>query len=373
MKKSLAILLLILTCIMAACSGDISPTQTDPSETESTHTEITSPENTAPSAPAENNGWTDFTAHTSPTTAATELTEETTVPTQPETTCPPVTETTQHSEPTETEPVVTQPTETVPHVTEPAEQEQPTEPTPTEPAPTEPASTVHQHSYSAEVVKATCTAGGYTVHTCPCGDSYMGSQTPAVGHAYTETVTKPTMWKQGYTTYTCTGCSDSYTDNYTNISEAEKEAFIQEVREATLKYINQFRSEPAESLPGLTQVANFRAVQLHDNFAHSTANLREALAYYQYGEYKTPAGWDPSEYYYDFPGREAISRTSKTGTADEIGKRLAQNFYNSSSHWAYVGSSDYSYIAVGVSYDAASMGGYCWTCCVFVTDTNQYG
>lgn len=363
-RKRFLLLSLLLLAILVGCSTQ---RQTDPM-TDPTNSICTTGAAVTEDPTVETTLPSDTTVTVPPTTAATEPTEETTVPTQPETTCPPVTETTQPSEPAETEPVVTQPTETVPPVTEPAEQEKPTEPAPTEPAPT-----VHQHSYSAEVVKATCTAGGYTVHTCPCGDSYTDSQTPATGHAYTETVTKPTMWKQGYTTYTCTGCSDSYTDNYTNISEAEKEAFIQEVREATLKYINQFRSEPAESLPGLTQVANYRAVQLHDNFAHSTADLREALAYYQYGEYKTPAGWDPSEYYYNFPGREAISRTSKTGTADEIGKRLAQNFYNSSSHWAYVGSSDYSYIAVGVSYDAASMGGYCWTCCVFVTDTNQYG
>lgn len=297
------------------------------------------------------------------TTVATDTTEEMTYPTQPEETTPPTTESTQPSEPTETDPVVTQPTETVPPVTEPAGQEKPTEP----------ATTVHQHNYHTEVVSATCETAGYTVHTCSCGDRYTDSQTPATGHAYVETVTAPTMWKQGYTTFLCSNCSDSYTDNYTNMTEAEKEAFIQEVRDATLKHINQFRSVPAESLPGLTQVANYRAVQLHTNFAHSTKDLREALAYYQYGEYKTPAGWDPSEYYYDFPGREAISRTSKTGNADEIGKRFAQNFYNSSGHWAYVGSNDYSYIAVGISYNAASMGGYCWTCCVFVTDTNQYG
>lgn len=308
-----------------------------------------------------------------PTTAPT--VESVTIPTTIVTTVPPSTQEsllpttgpTQPSQTDETEPVVTQPTETVPPVTkQPKPQEKPTEPVPTEPSPT-----VHLHSYSAEVIGPTCTVPGYTVHSCSCGDSYTDGQTPAIGHTYTETVTAPTMWKQGYTTYTCSRCADSYTDNYTAICEAEKEAFIQEVREATLKYINEFREEPAKSLPGLTQVANYRAVQLHSNYNHSTKDLREALAHFQYGKLIAPEGWDPSEYYYDFPGREAISRSSITGSSEEIGRQLAQNYMNSSGHWDYVGSSDYGYIAVGIAYDATKA--YRWTCCVFVTDTDQYG
>jgi uncharacterized protein YkwD len=185
------------------------------------------------------------------------------------------------------------------------------------------------------------------------------------------------MWQQGYTVYTCTVCSDSYKDDYVNISDDARQAFVEDVKLATAKYLNQYRNDQgspsAPILPGLSKVANYRAKQIRTNFAHSTADLREATAYYQYGKYVTPEGWDPSEYYYSFPGREALGRGNWVGDADEIGKEIAKGFRNSSKHWAYVGSADYSYMAVGVRYSASATGGYHWTVCVFVTDTNEYG
>lgn len=50
--------------------------------------------------------------------------------------------------------------------------------------PTEPAKPAHTHSYTASVVAPTCTSGGYTVHTCSCGNSYTDSETPATGHSW---------------------------------------------------------------------------------------------------------------------------------------------------------------------------------------------
>ena len=57
----------------------------------------------------------------------------------------------------------------------------------------------HEHSYTAVVTAPTCTEKGYTTHTCSrCGDSYVDSETPALGHkcaAYTDI---PTDWaKEG--------------------------------------------------------------------------------------------------------------------------------------------------------------------------------
>ena len=40
----------------------------------------------------------------------------------------------------------------------------------------------HKHSYTAKVTKPTCTADGYTTHTCSCGDSYTDTPTAALGH-----------------------------------------------------------------------------------------------------------------------------------------------------------------------------------------------
>ena len=50
------------------------------------------------------------------------------------------------------------------------------------------------HHHDAVVTAPTCTAKGYTTHTCACGDSYVDSYTDALGHSY----------KNG----TCTRCGE---------------------------------------------------------------------------------------------------------------------------------------------------------------------
>ena len=42
---------------------------------------------------------------------------------------------------------------------------------------------VYEHHYQAEVVEATCTADGYTIYTCTCGDSYITDRTVRAPHA----------------------------------------------------------------------------------------------------------------------------------------------------------------------------------------------
>ena len=72
------------------------------------------------------------------------------------------------------------------------------------------------HSYTAQVTAPTCTAQGYTTHTCSrCGDSYKDTYTAALGHSYAAQVTAPTCTAQGYTTHTCSRCGDNYRDTYT--------------------------------------------------------------------------------------------------------------------------------------------------------------
>ena len=116
--------------------------------------------------------------------------------------------------------------------------------------------TAHEHSYKDVVTAPTCTAKGYTTHTCACGDSYVDTYVDALGHAwdngkvtkeptetetgvktftctrcgetrtetmpviphvhsYTAVVTPPTCTEKGYTTHTC-ACGDSYVDTYTD-------------------------------------------------------------------------------------------------------------------------------------------------------------
>ena len=72
----------------------------------------------------------------------------------------------------------------------------------------------HTHSYKDIVTAPTCTAKGYTTHTCACGDSYVDTYTDALGHAWDSgTVTKqPTATETGVRTYTCTRCSATKTE-----------------------------------------------------------------------------------------------------------------------------------------------------------------
>lgn len=368
MKRNLkaTVVILLLLAILTGCSSNgqpIEPNTTENTVQQNPTTEpatdfITEPSDTE-TAPTEKENEVPLETEPPETTAATE-------PSEPEAT-----------EPIETEPPVTEPpkADPEPEPTAPTVKPKPTKPKPTDPPATEPAK--HTHQYTAKVVKPTCTKGGYTVHTCSCGDSYTDSKTPPGEHSYGKETVKPTMWQEGYTIYTCTVCKDSYKDDYVSISSSDKKAFIEEVRAATVKHLNKLRvndgSTSASTLLKLTEVADYRAKQLQSNYAHSVPDLREALARFEYGEYLTPEGWDPSEYYYHFPGSEAIARGNWVGTADEIGERIAKGFRNSSGHWSYVGSSEYPYIAVGVSYNPSATGNYYWKICVFVITTGQYG
>lgn len=42
----------------------------------------------------------------------------------------------------------------------------------------------HEHKYTDTVTAPTCTAKGYTTHTCACGDKYVDSYTDALGHSF---------------------------------------------------------------------------------------------------------------------------------------------------------------------------------------------
>lgn len=143
-----------------------------------------------------------------------------------------------------------------------------------------------------------------------------------------------------------------------------------EVERKVAEYINSYRSSSATVLSGLTAVARYRSNQLVSNFAHSDGiDVCNAL---QYGEYvdMTQYGMSESDSYYQGYNREAIAKGNFTGTADEIAKRIADGFKNSSSHWSYLGSSEYSYIAVGCTYDEASS---MWYCCICVSSKNYGG
>lgn len=148
-----------------------------------------------------------------------------------------------------------------------------------------------------------------------------------------------------------------------------------EVSERIIYYINQHREQQGSSnltkLSGLTKVAEYRSNQLITNFDHSAEDQRNAYANYKYGEYvdMTEYGLPESNNYYTAHCGEAIAKGQWSGTADDIAKKIADGFRNSSGHWGYLGSTDNRYIAVGCVYNSST--GY-WYCCVLVNNVN-YG
>ena len=78
----------------------------------------------------------------------------------------------------------------------------------------------HTHSYKDVVTAPTCTAKGYTTHTCACGDSYVDTYVDALGHAWDNgKVTKePTETETGVKTFTCTRCNETKTESIPVVS-----------------------------------------------------------------------------------------------------------------------------------------------------------
>ena len=156
------------------------------------------------------------------------------------------------------------------------------------------------------------------------------------------------------------------TESVTPPSTAEIEKYV-------AQYVNQYRSEQGSSkatvLTGLTEVARFRAKQLVTNFSHNS--IPNACNELKYGEFvdMTLYGGTESDSYYQGYNREAIGKGDWFGTAEQIAKRIAKGFKNSSGHWSYVGDSQYGYMAVGVYYNQSEEK---WYCCICMSSKN-YG
>ena len=142
--------------------------------------------------------------------------------------------------------------------------------------------------------------------------------------------------------------------------------FKRQVASYAVQYINAYRGSPCTVLSGMSQVAQYRASQLTWNYGHSTSDKRAALAYYEYGRYidATEFGDDASNSYWEADSAEAICAGFYGTDPEAMGKQIADLIRNSSGHWSYISSSEYSYIGVGVEYREGSQ--YGWYCCVMV-------
>lgn len=144
-----------------------------------------------------------------------------------------------------------------------------------------------------------------------------------------------------------------------------------EVARKTAEKINALRqsqgSPAATILPGLGKVATYRSEQLVTNFSHESSP--DACTVLKYGEYvdMSDCGMPEASYYRGY-NAEAAAKGNWTGTADEIADRIANGFKNSAGHWRYVGSAEYTYMAVGITYKGGT-----WYCCVCVSSQNYGG
>ena len=142
------------------------------------------------------------------------------------------------------------------------------------------------------------------------------------------------------------------------------------IADKVIEYINAFRIEEGTGttvkLSGLTEYVQYRSQQLVTNFAHDTVDERVAATTLRYGEYIEPSLYGMNgEPYYTANAREAIAKTSFSGTVDDVAKHIARMAKNSSGHWNYVGGENYQYIAVGITYENGN-----WYCCIAMSREN---
>ena len=241
----------------------------------------------------------------------------------------------------------------------------------------------HSHSYSSKTVKATCTSGGYTVHTCSCGASYTDSYTDATGHKWSDwkTVKKATESSEGKKEHICTICNKveskiidkiKIQNKYDDVATSNDAKLISE---RTLYYINQYRSKKASMLPNMTAYAEYRAKQLTTNFAHDPQDENAAATALKYGDKHQESIYDPKtntvKYLDNYVYRASCGEAIGQGygyTINDVAKCLADGVYNSADHWRYVGYPDNIYISIGVCYKNGL-----WYCCICTSSTNKYG
>ena len=144
-----------------------------------------------------------------------------------------------------------------------------------------------------------------------------------------------------------------------------------DIEKLVIEKVNAYRiaqgDTAATMLPGLTEVARYRANELTTNFEHrGEQHVSTELKYGQYVDL-APYGM-PEESYYKGFSREAIGMGDWFGTAESMSDRIADGFHHSKGHWSYVGSSKYPYIAVGVTKANGK-----WYVCILMSEENYGG
>ncbi|MBQ8868412.1 MAG: hypothetical protein IJ027_01665 [Oscillospiraceae bacterium] len=144
-----------------------------------------------------------------------------------------------------------------------------------------------------------------------------------------------------------------------------------DIERLVIAKINAYRIAQGETaatiLPGLTEVARYRANELTTNFEHrGEQHVSTELKYGQFVDLESYGM--PEDSCYKGYSREAIGMGDWFGTAESMSDRIADGFHHSKGHWSYVGNSKYPYIAVGVTKANGK-----WYVCILMSDKNYGG
>lgn len=177
----------------------------------------------------------------------------------------------------------------------------------------------HSHSYSSKTVKATCTSGGYTVHTCSCGASYTDSYTDATGHRWSDwkTVKKATTSSEGRKQRTCSSCGKTESKTIAKVKGSSTSGGhkITGARKAVYSY----RGMDSFSSVNLVDLINAERAKEGLGKLEWTADLLQQ----DYNE--TPWGWNPD--CFDSNGKFDPYRTSEVREPLEGAQKMADMGY----------------------------------------------
>lgn len=177
----------------------------------------------------------------------------------------------------------------------------------------------HSHSYSSKTVKATCTSGGYTVHTCSCGASYTDNYTDATGHRWPDwkTVKKATTSSEGRKQRTCSSCGKTESKTIAKVQGSSTSGGhkITGARKAVYSY----RGMDSFSSVNLVDLINAERAKEGLGKLEWTADLLQQ----DYNE--TPWGWNPD--CFDSNGKFDPYRTSEVREPLEGAQKMADMGY----------------------------------------------
>ena len=181
----------------------------------------------------------------------------------------------------------------------------------------------HSHSYSSKTVKATCTSGGYTVHTCSCGASYTDNYTDATGHRWSDwkTVKKATTSSEGRKQRTCSSCGKTESKTIAKVKSSSGGSSSSGGHKITgaRKAVYSYRGMDKFSSVNLVDLINAERAKEGLGKLEWTADLLQQ----DYDE--TPWGWNPDSF--DSNGKFDPYRTAEVREPLEGAQKMADMGY----------------------------------------------